>query len=938
MSKETAKQEIEKLVVKYNKVVEENRVKKYNEEMTKIGFIQPLFRALGWNIEDSREVTAEEKISKGRVDYGFRIDGISKFFLEAKSLKADLDKEEYFEQAISYAWHKGCTWAVLTDFEAVKILNAEWKAANYLQSHFTTITCDDFLDRFDELWLLSKESFEKDLLDKKAEKWGKKTKKASIDEQLLEDFTRYRRMLTKSITKLNQKEKLSEDELDESVQRILDRLIFIRNCEDRELEQKILISKLREWQSKGRGKLVKSLREVFHYFDEEYNSKIFSEHLCDSLEIDNDVIREIIQGLYYTKEKYFAISYDFSVIDADVLGTIYEQYLSHILKKTAKRAEVTKNGRHRKEQGIYYTPTYIVDYIVRNTLGKILENKGVNVENIRVLDPACGSGSFLIKAFDVFDEYYRKNSKDYAQTQLDKQAVAIPFTKKSKILQDNIFGVDLDKQAVEIAQLNLLLKIAEKGHRLPILEKNIKIGNSLIDDKAVAGCKAFKWDIEYANLMDNGGFDVVIGNPPYVRQEELLPIKDYLEANYEIFNSMADLYVYFFERGIKNLKEGGYFGIIVSNKWLKAGYGSNLRKFLNTYWIEQFIDFGDLGVFQDATTYPCIIIMRKVNKQNPKITVCNVKTLNFVNLENYVKLNHFTFNQKKLNNAGWNFKNQKIGEIIKRVSKQCVKLSDYINGNIRRGILSGFNKAFIINRELRDQLVSEDPKNTEIIKPFISGKELQRYHIDSKDKYIIFTRRGINISQYPTIEKHLNQFRKDLTPKKSEKQKRGRKQGDYKWYEIQDSIAYYKDFAKPKIIYGEVQVSPKFTIDLNGLYLNKTIFLIPRNDLALLALLNSKMFWFLIQNYCNRVRGGYILSWRYLGRIPVPKSLPHELSELSKKMLILHEKLLSLKNKKTDERTELEKRIKENDVKIDELVYSVYGITEEEKKIIEASQ
>jgi len=265
MDKDKARSEIEKLVIKYNKVVEDNRVKQYNEEMTKIGFIQPLFRALGWNIEDSREVTAEEKISKGRVDYGFRIDGISKFFLEAKPLKADLDNEKYFEQAISYAWHKGCTWAVLTDFEEIKVLNAEVKAANYMQSRFFAITCNDFLNRFDELWLLSKESFEKGLLNKKAEKWGKKSKKASIDEQLLEDFTRYRTILTKSITKLNQTKRLTEDELDESVQRILDRLIFIRNCEDRELEQKLLISKLREWESKGRGKLVNSLREVFDY-------------------------------------------------------------------------------------------------------------------------------------------------------------------------------------------------------------------------------------------------------------------------------------------------------------------------------------------------------------------------------------------------------------------------------------------------------------------------------------------------------------------------------------------------------------------------------------------------------------------------------------------------------------------------------------------------
>jgi len=500
MDKKIAKEEIGRLVEKHNKVLKENRVSKYNEEMTKKDFILPLFRALGWDVEDSSEVTAEEKISKKRVDYGFRINGIPKFFLEAKSLKADLDNPQFFEQAVNYAWHKGCTWAVLTDFEAVKILNAEWKAANYLQSHFTTIRCDEFLKRFDELWLLSRESFEQGLLNKEAEKWGKKTRKTSIDKQLLADFTKFRGMLSKNITKLNESKKLTEEELDESIQRILDRLIFIRNCEDRELEEKTLISSVREWESRDKGHLIKSLREVFASFDKKYNSKIFAKHLCDNLEIDNEVLQQLIRGLYYTKDKFFTISYDFSAIDADVLGNIYEQYLSHILRKTEKRAKLTKSRVHRKKQGIYYTPTYIVDYIVRSTLGELLNEKKVDVEKIRVLDPACGSGSFLIKAFDVLNEYYLKNDKDYAQSQLDLKTGTI-FTKKVKILQNNIFGVDLDKQAVEIAQLNLLLKIAEKGHRLPLLEQNIKCGNSLIDDEKIAGNKAFKWEREFKKSL-----------------------------------------------------------------------------------------------------------------------------------------------------------------------------------------------------------------------------------------------------------------------------------------------------------------------------------------------------------------------------------------------------------------------------------------------------
>lgn len=297
---ELAKQKIKALVDKYNTIRQQNRISKYNEENTKAEFIEPLFEALGWDVRNTyhdNEVTREESISKDRVDYSFRINGIPKFFLEAKSLRENLDNPKFVEQAINYSWHKGCTWAVLTDFESVKIFNAEWRTSDYSQSHLKTIPCYEFLDRFRELWLLSKESFEQGLLDKEAEKWGKKTKKSPVDKQLLSDFTRFREILSNNITRSNQGMNLTQEDLNESTQRILDRLMFIRYCEDKGLEEKRLISNLREWESRGKGQLVKSIREVYSYFDRHYNSKIFAKHLCDDLEIDNEILHEIIEGL-----------------------------------------------------------------------------------------------------------------------------------------------------------------------------------------------------------------------------------------------------------------------------------------------------------------------------------------------------------------------------------------------------------------------------------------------------------------------------------------------------------------------------------------------------------------------------------------------------------------------------------------------------------------
>lgn len=939
---ESAKLKVKALVDKYDRLKKEGKLPRYNEENTKAEFIEPLFEALGWDVRNTYhpdEVTREENISKDRVDYSFRINGIPKFFLEAKAIKENLENPKFVEQAINYSWHKGCTWAVLTDFESIKIFNAEWRTSDYSQSHLKTIPCYEFLDRFGELWLLSKESFEQGLLDKEAEKWGKKTKKSPVDKQLLADFTRFREILSNNIIRNNQTRDLTQEELNESTQRILDRLMFIRHCEDKGLEEKRLISNLREWESRGKGQLVKSIREVYAYFDRYYNSKIFAKHICDELEIDNEILHEIIEGLHYTKDR--SIAYDFSAIEADVLGNIYEQYLGHILKKTAKRARLAEGQAYRKEQGIFYTPTYIVDYIVRNTLSKLLEEKKSKAEKIRVLDPACGSGSFLIKAFDVLNEYHLKHDKHYSQTLLDVASEDSVYTRKLQVVQNNIFGVDLDKQAVEVAQLNLLLKVTEKGKRLPLLQQNIRQGNSVIQQSLNPEDKPFEWRNQFSKILnEEGGFDIIIGNPPYVRQEELAPFKKYFESNYEVYDSAADLFVYFFERELKLLKEGGYLGMIVSGKWLKADYGQNLRIFLNKFWIEEFIDFGDLQVFQDATTYPCIVIIRKINKANPKIRVCQVRTLRFQSLQEYVKENSFAFDQKMLNEKRWAFQEIDDLKLLERIRKNGMPLKEYVKNEAYRGILTGLNSAFVIDKVTRDKLVEKDKRSLELLKPFAEGRDGKRYATLKADKFLIsipsgWTRQHMDRKDawdwfehsYPAIAGHLKPFEKEAI-KRFDK-------GEH-WWELR-ACAYYSEFQKPKIIYGELQTSPRFTLDREGYFTNNKLFFFPIEDLHLLAILNSKMCWYLIQRHCTRIMNGFNISWSYFGNIPVPKTKNPHLEKLASRMLDLNQRLAELQDKPTDEKREIEEEIQRVDKEIDALVYKLYGISEDEKKIIEAS-
>ncbi len=311
---------IKQLVEKYIEVKESGDLKKYDESNTRKDFILPLFEALGWDVYDRKEVTAEAPASRGKVDFAFRIDGIPKFFLETKALKVNLDDPRWVEQAIDYAWHKGVIWAVLSDFEKIKVFNAEWLGKTSQENLFFEIDWGEYLSRIGQLKLLSKDAFLDNEMDKEATKWGKKKKKIPVDKKLLNDLMVWRKKLANSIRKYPRINNLTEEEMDECIQRILDRLIFIRTCEDRQIESPTLISNVREWQQRSKGRFQETLKKIFRDFDKGYNSKIFELHISEDLRIDDEVYIEIIEGLYETEDK--SIRYDFSAIDADVLGSI----------------------------------------------------------------------------------------------------------------------------------------------------------------------------------------------------------------------------------------------------------------------------------------------------------------------------------------------------------------------------------------------------------------------------------------------------------------------------------------------------------------------------------------------------------------------------------------------------------------------------------------
>ena len=382
----------------------------------------------------------------------------------------------------------------------------------------------------------------------------------------------------------------------------------------------------------------------------------------------------------------------------------------------------------------------------------------------------------------------------------------------------------------------------------------------------------FHWELEFPEVFfdeskrkENGGFDAVVGNPPYVRQEGLGDDKVAFKEMYAVFNSIADLYTYFIERGHTMLRAGGHFGMITANKFMRANYGAALRSFLtDKVKLEKLIDFGDLPVFGDATTYPVIILSRNAQRDGTPIIYSLLTTLNFDNLPKAIQSSANEMQASAFSGTNWSLATASAQGILEKLKAKNISLEEYVNGTIKRGVLTGFNEAFVIDRTTHDRLIAEDLKSAEIIKPFVVGEDVKRYNIDFEERYLIFTRRGVEITRYKSIERYLSQYKTQLEPKppgwsdRTQGEWPGRKPGPYSWYEIQDNIAYYAEFEKPKIIYPNICMQPEFAFDDSGYYSNQKTFIIPVADRYLLAILNSGVMKFIFDTTLPKLRGGFL--------------------------------------------------------------------------------
>ncbi len=985
MLKEQAKEAIAALAVRFAEQIDSYKHGDYNETQTRRDFIDPFFKALGWDVDNQsgnaeayREVIHEDKIKIGSAtkapDYSFRLPGGKRlFFVEAKKPSVAVkDDIQPAYQVRRYGWSAKLPVSIITDFEEFSVYDCTKRphpGDKASVARIKYITYNEYVKEFDFLWdTFSKERVLKGSFDKFVRSDTQKKGTTTVDKEFLLSLDSWRTDLAVNISKNNPQ--LDEDELNFVVQQTIDRVIFLRIAEDRHIEP---YGALRD--ALKQGDYYKNLFYLFTKADEKYNSGLFDlkkDSLSKDIVVDNKTLKKIINELYYPESPY-----EFSVLSVEILGSAYEQFLGKTIHvETGKRVKIEEKPEVRKAGGVYYTPQYIVDYIVQNTVGKMIEGKTPkDIEKIKIVDPACGSGSFLIGAYQYLLDYHKDY---YAKSGVRTGKKESPLTpdgmltsaEKKRILLNNIFGVDIDTNAVEVTKLSLLLKCMEGESEttiaqqyklwnervLPTLDDNIKSGNSLIDTDYYdtqldfgfeRKIKPFNWQKAFPAVFKQGGFDIVIGNPPYVRQELLGEQKDYFAKAYQVYHGMADLYSYFIERGIGLLRKDGLFGIIVANKWMRANYGEPLRKWLKKITINRIIDFGDLPVFQGATTYPCILLCAKSNDIDT-IEITNVGDLDFDVLADYVNQHTAPLKQESLDDAGWNLSSDAEQNLLKKIQKAGIPLGEYVNGKVFRGVLTGLNEAFVIDVEIKNRLIAEDPKSAEIIKPFLAGRDIKRFETPVVSRYLIFTRRGININEYPAIKNHLSQFKKRLMPKPKDfigEDWEGRKAGTYKWYEIQDSIDYFQEFEKPKIISPAIIKKASYCYDESGVYSNDKTSIIASKDLYLLGIISSSTADYFLHSIASTKQGGYFeYKPMYINQIPIRSVNVGNGAEFDLKQDIVHsvETLLQLNKEKQSatlqtKMEQLQTRIDYHEDKINEAVYQLYGLTAEEIKIIEDS-
>jgi len=890
-SKDEAKNLTEKLVEFY----EENKSKiQVDETMIRSRFIDLLFTYLNWDMYNQNQrplteqfVYEEERITvngnKKRTDYTFcqGNGGLQNraFFVEAKPPKTNIDKEfEPVFQLRRYGWSAGLYISVLTNFENFAIYNtkniqpAKTDLPNIGRLDFFKYT--DFVARFDELWeLFEFENVQAGSIIEYAKRKGIISEiyvkgEKTVDNAFLMQIENWRADLAKDIVLRAKNKGVSSDKekLNYAVQKIIDRIIFLRIIEDRGLEAEETLLKAAE--------NYQTLCELFDYADDKYNSGLFHfteeigrgipDTITKDLYIYEAVIKDIITPLYEGNP------YAFDVMPAYILGSVYERFLGKEIDLSGNTVKIDEKPEVRKAGGVYYTPEYIVQYIVENTVSKNTD--------VKILDPACGSGSFLLVAYQFMLDFYQKK----------KPHSLLTLQERKQILLDHIYGVDVDEQAVEVARLSLLLKVLEgiskkeidklkkKEYILPSLHENIKCGNSLIDDVTVAGEKAFVWEQEFSTVFAKGGFDCVIGNPPYNEISEK-KLKNYYQKNYkEVLAGHYDLYMFFIKKGIDLLRNKGRLSFITSHTFTVYNQFENLRKFILEKGSIVEITNRIEGVFEQAVVDNSIFIFRNNNYKLPTKFIthkCDGSKLRKISVK-ILERNEYDYTSFD----------------IKTIENKKALEKHYINSKLLSEIVDS-SQGITVYAKLQGEKINyfRNKKVSKFSKPITRGREISKYLNNWSGEFIEY--------------------------------------GNWLWCPRNE-----KYFENPKIFLRQTSASIIATYIENPMYCIDSVHSLIQKDKKfdlkyILGILNSKLgnyFYHLLISEKGKVFAQVKLI--FLRQIPIKIATKKQQNQIIK----LVEKILELKKEgKRTERFENE---------IDEIVYELYGLSDAEIGAVEGKR
>jgi type I restriction-modification system DNA methylase subunit/predicted type IV restriction endonuclease len=987
----------------------------YNETQVRREFIDPLFTALGWDVENTagyaqqyKDVVHEDAIKVGldsrAPDYSFRIGGQRKFFVEAKKPAVNLkDDPAPAYQLRRYAWSAKLPLSLLTDFQELAVYDcrvrpAHTDAASAARTLY--VPYESYDDRWEEIAsVFAKEAILQGSFDRYAESAKTKKGTAEVDKAFLSEIEIWREALAHNIALRNPS--LSQRELNYAVQVTIDRIIFLRICEDRGIE---VYGRLRGLVN-GRGTYGR-LSQLFWEADQRYNSGLFhfadekgragyADKLTPTLMIDDKPLKDILRRLYYPESPY-----EFSVLPADILGQVYEQFLGKVIRLTAgHRAVVEDKPEVKKAGGVYYTPTYIVDYIVKHTVGRLLEGKTVRqAAELRVLDPACGSGSFLIGAYQYLLDWHleqyapqpEKHRKELVQGSHGEWQLAT--AEKKRILLTNIYGVDIDAQAVETTKLSLLLKVLEgetsatiesqlsflRERALPDLAANVKCGNSLIgpdfyDDQQIglAGLgdderyrlNVFDWRAEFPLILgaavpeEKRGFDAVIGNPPYVRIQNL---KEFAPTEVEFYKRRYasaskgnyDLYVVFVERGLSLLCHFGRLGYILPSKFFATDYGAALRGLLaSAQVVDEVVDFGHEQVFEQATTYTCLLFLEATPHRSTGYRRVQPSQLAAGQLP--------AASAAALPSGTWLFMNDEVASLSARLLAGSTPLLE-LPTSISRGSSSGDDGVFCLetrNGELRTRDGEAVDLEEELLRRPLWATDFTRYELRPRNEALLIFPYRVSETGYALIpEAELRErWPRTYAYLRAHRTRLEKRRQHNDWYafsaprnlhvharaQLVVPLLADRGLAAPLGSAGRgfcLMASGGFSIRLDAVSAGCHPYYV-------LGLVNSKLlFWYLRQT-SNRFRGGWITCTKqYFGQLPirVPRADAPAEQAAHDALVTLVRRRIALSAEGTQSLTpdacaRCERDLLSLEGRIDAAVAEIYGISQQDIALIEGT-